>query len=188
MLVDNTENNIGIMRAHNLGIDKMYADGADWLVILSAAVRFSKFGGMDFIDHLKNQHIVEGYGLYGWHLMAFHRKVFDRIGYWDTNFSPYGFDDIDLSLRIQRGFRKELVWHKPNVMAGDMGMGHSIKISGVVAPADPRIEYFIRKWGVHPGKANLKTSYKTPFNDPNNPLSYFPEGALDENPTSVPVV
>ena len=46
----NPDNRIGIMRAHNMGIDRMRELGADWLIILSAAIRFGEAGGLDFID------------------------------------------------------------------------------------------------------------------------------------------
>ena len=48
--IDNTENNIGFSASHNLGIQKMYDDGADWYIVMSAAVRFGEPGGLDFIE------------------------------------------------------------------------------------------------------------------------------------------
>lgn len=176
--VDNTQNNIGIMRAHNLGIDYMKEHNADWLVIISAAIRFGPLGGMDFIHALEQRpddNVVEASGVFGWHLIAFHRRTLDKIGRWDANFSPYGFCDLDMSLRIQKAYHKTPpLWEKAEVDAKDMGMAHSIKIGKVEAPADPRIEYFERKWGRHPGDFE-KPSFDRPFNDPKNPIGYWPE-------------
>jgi hypothetical protein len=87
--IDNTENNLGVMASHNLGVKKMYEDDADWLIIASAAIRFGHKGGLDFIEYLENAnaHIVEAYGVYGWHLIAFRRDVIDAVGEWDERFS-----------------------------------------------------------------------------------------------------
>ena len=38
LLVDNTVHNLGIMQSHNLGVDLIREQDADWLIILSAAV------------------------------------------------------------------------------------------------------------------------------------------------------
>ena len=51
--IDNTTNNIGCMASHNLGVDKMYETESDWLVVISAAIRFGEPGGLDFIEKLK---------------------------------------------------------------------------------------------------------------------------------------
>jgi hypothetical protein len=53
LLVDNTEENRGIPRSHNMGIDKMYREGSNWLIIQSAALRFGPEGGLDFIRNLE---------------------------------------------------------------------------------------------------------------------------------------
>ena len=107
--IDNTENNIGFAASHNLGIQKMYDDGAEWYIVMSAAVRFGEPGGLDFIEILKNTEsvIIEALGVYGWHFIAFHKTLIDKVGFWDTNFTPYGYEDLDYSMRIQRAFLLE---------------------------------------------------------------------------------
>lgn len=176
--VDNSERNLGVMRSHNLGIDRMRDDGTEWLVVLSAALRFGPAGGLDFVDHLDRKaghRAVEAADVFGWHLIAFHRSTIDAIGRWDPNFSPYGFDDIDLSVRYQLAFGNGgQLWDKVPVDVMDAGMGHSIKLAGVDAPAEPRIDYFRRKWGRHPGDGHLPT-YQHPFGDEANPVGYWPE-------------
>lgn len=176
--VDNSVDNVGIMRSHNLGIDRMRETDAEWLVVMSAALRFGPAGGLDFIDHLdrmKGHRVVEAAGVFGWHLIAFGRDTLDAIGRWDPNFSPYGFDDIDLSVRYQLVYGNGgQLWDKVPVDVTDEGMGHSIKLAGVDAPAGPRIDYFVGKWGRHPGRSDLPT-YEHPFNDPANPVGYWPE-------------
>lgn len=176
--VNNTVNNIGIMRAHNLGVDEMRRTDADWLIVVSAAIRFGKKGGLDFLEALdKNPdaNAVEAEGVFGWHLIAFHRKTIEAAGKWDANFSPYGFCDIDMSVRIQKAFGSDLPkWEKVPVDVKDTGMAHSIKLANVKADASPRLLYFVEKWGRHPGAYKLG-EYDRPFNNPDNPIGYWPE-------------
>lgn len=193
LIIDNTVNNIGIMASHNKGIDRMKDMGVDWLIILSAAVRFGKAGGLDFIEQIHqhaDHHVIhaasqnveggmqsnpEGGGhneVFGWHLTAFHRSVFETIGRWDQNFTPYGFDDIDLSLRIRKGI-PDVKWDTFPIDVHDTSMSHSINLAKVEAPSGPRILYFTEKWGRHPGAYQLG-EYDRPFNNPDNSLAYWP--------------
>jgi hypothetical protein len=195
LVVDNRPpHNIGIMRAHNLGVDFMRDSGADWLIIVSAAVRFGEPGGLDFVDLLAehdDHYVVHGAtanviggkqqtevsggpnGVFGWHLTAFRSTLFDRIGVWDENFSPYGLDDIDLSLRIQKEYRGAPGWNTYPCDVTDTTMAHSINLAGIRAPYPPRNAYFTRKWG-RDGADWQNDGYEHPFNDPDKPLSWWP--------------
>lgn len=194
LLVDNTKTNLGIMRSHNLGVERMFETGADWLIIMSAAIRFGERGGLDFIEVLEqhpDHHVIHGAtanvigglqqkpegadqinGVWGWHLTAFHRSVFETIGVWDESFSPYGGDDIDLSLRIRKGI-KDVVWNTYPVDVTDTTMSHSINLGGVKSAFPPRDSYMRRKWGRGTGDWQ-NDGYEHPFNDPTKPLSYWP--------------
>lgn len=185
----NPPGGLGIMKAHNMGIDFMKERGADWLVVMSAGIRFGEKGGLDFIELLdehKNLHVINGAGrvkfdgeeeqiiAMGYHLTAFKREVFDGIGRWDENFTPYGFDDIDLMLRMKKYFNGAL---KSDTFAVDMmhvSRSHSIQLAKVEAPADTRIAYFVEKWGRHPG-AYQWDGWAYPFNDPKNSIAYWPQ-------------
>ena len=94
LLVDNTENNIGIMASHNLGVEFLREKNADWLIVMSASVRFGEQGGLDFIEAIEDNQsalMIHGGGSWnnngkevksialGWHLTAFNKKVFDRV-------------------------------------------------------------------------------------------------------------
>src|ERR1039458_9355829 len=72
LFVDNTVDNKGIMWGHNQGVLKMYEEDADWLVVISAGIRFGAPGGLDFVEQL-DQHpdalLVHGSGMW-----------FDEIG------------------------------------------------------------------------------------------------------------
>ncbi len=176
LLVDNTDINLGIMKSHNLGIDKMRADNSDWLIILSAAVRFGEPGGLDFIAEIEkrsNDLAVEAMPVFGWHLIAFNKKTIEKVGCWDENFTPYGYDDLDYSWRIQLAFAlldKGPKWTKVKIDVTDMGMAHSIHIGKIKTQNEQKLrKYYLKKWGGIP-----QPVYKHPFNDPKNKINYWP--------------
>jgi hypothetical protein len=208
LFIDNTNpnKNLGIMRSHNMGVDFMRQQGADWLIIISAAIRFGALGGLDFIraleDHPEHYIIHAGTpnhpaasnikavehqdgeyknGVFGWHLTAFKKDVFDNIGVWDENFSRYGLDDLDLSLRVQKHYKNAPGWGTFPVDVGDVGMSHSINKAGVRSAYPPRNDYFRRKWG-RDGSDWQNDGYSHPFNDPSKSLSYWP---LPDDPRSI---
>ncbi len=177
LLVDNTTDNIGIMKSHNLGIDKMIADDSDWLIVLSAAVVFGEKGGLDFIAELEKREdfvVVEAAGVFGWHLIAFNKKTIEAVGRWDENFTPYGYDDLDFSWRIQLAYdltKVRPVWQKVPVDLRDKGMGHSLKLGRVKTQDKNKLRsYFFKKWG-----GITPPIYKNPFNDKNNSVEYCPK-------------
>lgn len=195
LLIDNTVKNVGIMRAHNMGAQRVLDEQLDWLVIVSAAVRFGDPGGLDFIQvladhmdhyviHAATQNVVGGKqqesesggrnGVFGWHLTAFKREVFENIGLWDENFSPYGFDDIDLSIRIQKHYKGKPGWDTYPVDVTDTTMSHSINLANVKSPSEPKIAYFKEKWGRYHGEWQIEP-FDHPFNDSALPLSFWPQ-------------
>lgn len=186
LFVDDTDppGGVGIMRAHNMGIDFMRERGANYLIVMSAGIRFGELGGLDFIKIIEEHPdllVVNGAGLnrengqlmaMGYHLTAFKADVFAAIGRWDENFSPYGFDDIDLMLRMKKYFNTE---YKVDSFAVDMehvSRSHSIELGKVQAPSGPRIAYFVEKWGRHPG-AWQWDGWAYPFNNPEHSLAYW---------------
>lgn len=194
LLVDNTVKNLGIMRSHNMGVEKMRKDGSDWLIILSAAIRFGKPGGLDFIEVLENNpdyYVVHGAtpnvrggkqqeggggpnGVFGWHLTAFNKEVFDNIGVWDENFTPYGLDDIDLSLRIQKHYKWKRGWDTFPIDVSDTTMAHSINLGNVKTSYPPKQAYFMKKWG-RGGGDSTRLGYEHPFDNPEYGLDYWPK-------------
>jgi hypothetical protein len=173
MVIDNTTHNVGVTKSWNAGVDYLYDLDRDWLVLLSAAIRFGALGGQDFIDELQDPfEVIEARPVFGWHLIAFHRRIFDRIGRFDENFWNY-YGDIDWTVRIQAAFKPaDPPWNKVTVDVADMGMGHGLKLAGVQDSADPPIAYFRRKWGRHPDRP-AEPSYAYPFDNPSNELSYW---------------
>ena len=189
MFIDNTQNNLGIMKSHNMGIDKMREIGADWLIVMSASMRFGEPGGLDFIkiieEHPDHQ-LIHGTGKWidkgtgeekvmalGWHLTAFRKDVFDYVGRWDENFTTYGFDDVDLYLRIKKFYGKDFKNNSYPVDCSHASTSHSIELAGVISPSAPLITYFVEKWGRHPSAWEWD-GYAHPYNDPRLSLSYWP--------------
>ena len=195
--IDNTENNIGFSASHNLGIQKMYDEGADWYIVMSAAVRFGEPGGLDFIEILKDtKHVVvESLGVFGWHFIAFHKTLIDKVGLWDTNFTPYGYEDLDYSMRIQRALLLEYddhwktikenktIWQNVKIDIKDTIMAHSVQLGGI-NPVNPEMnqrEYYNKKWGIYPGThASPYKCYFYPFNDSGKGLGYFTNDYYNE--------
>lgn len=190
----NPETRQGIMKIHNQGVGELKKQDADWLVIISAAIRFGEAGGLDFIDqleshddhyviHAASQNVKGGKqqsggggknAVFGWHLTAFNQAVFENVGRWDENFTPYSLDDIDLSIRIQKHYQGQPGWETYPCDVSDTTMSHSINLGGVKATYPPRNSYFKRKWGRDGGAWDVPT-YDHPFNDSTKPLSYWPQ-------------
>lgn len=164
LFVDNSRENVGIMRAHNMGVREMRKNDADWLIVMGSSIRFGKPGGMDFIKALEdapaNAKVIEAAGVYGWHLIAFRREVIDRVGLWDENFTPYGYDDLDYSYRFQLAYGVSgQLWDKRIIEVSDMGMAHSIKRAGVRGDEEWLQQYYRAKWGGMSGQEIFQHPY-----------------------------
>lgn len=178
LAIDNSVSNNGIMVSHNFGAQVVVEKQLDWLIVASAAIRFGRPQGNDFLEELdkagNEELVLEAAGVYGWHLIAFSRKVLESVGKWDENFTPYGYDDLDYSYRIQLAFgmdKRSQLWRKVNVAVGDMGMSHSLKHGVQTQPEERLRDYYIRKWGGMSGKEY----FTHPFNDMRNAVNYWPD-------------
>ncbi len=171
LVVDNTVTNIGVPASWNAGIDHLEADGVDWLVIVSAACRFSPLGGMDLIDQLEpaGVPIVEARYV-GWHLIAFHADVFAAVGRFDENFFPAYWEDCDFGRRVALTFEQSEVWTKVEVEVTLASFAHGIEKAGVYINPDNLAGYYETKWGGMPGAEK----HATPF-DSGRPVSWWPE-------------
>lgn len=193
LFIDDTNpvGGIGIMKAHNMGIDFARERKADYLIVMSAGIRFGEPGGLDFIEVIERHPellVINGAGrvtfegeaeqviAMGYHLTAFKMDVFNAIGRWDENFTPYGFDDIDLMLRMKKYFNTEYKVDSFPVDMAHISRSHSIELGKVISPSEPRIAYFVSKWGRHPG-AWQWDGWTYPFNDDHCNLAYWPPAA-----------
>lgn len=172
-VIDNTDGkNIGVSASWNIGAQIVVEDKLDWLIIMSAALRFGDARGIDFLDILSTRHdriAVEAAHGIGWHLIAFHRSVFETVGYFDENFLAY-HEDLDMGHRIHLGFDLDPpYWEKVSVDVAIAGFAHGIDLGGIKVDEKGQREYFKRKWNVYPGE-NMKDAWTHPFGD--KPLDY----------------
>jgi len=204
--INNTEDNLGVAESWNMGIDFMRERDADWLIVMSAAIRFGESGGLDMIQQLeahpeahvvhfgtkdiKEQHYVRGFGPsydegnLGWHLTAIRRDVIERVGYFDPNFYPSYFEDVDYDLRINQSYNiyneetwsydDPLEWLILPVDAHGTTMRHAVELAGVKTPVNDLIAYFATKHGVHPAALKQLGSYDNPFNEEDKSVKFFP--------------
>jgi hypothetical protein len=178
IVVDNTVNNRGVSASWNIGVKAMYETGSDWLIIISAAVRFGAPGGLDLVESMRAHPDAFGVGggLDGWHLIAFHRRTFDAAGWFDENFYPAYFEDADFGRRVslwkrEAGLCVEPLWVNAPIDGSLESVGHAVRLGGVRSEAAPLLHYYRSKWGGSHGTE----SFSRPFNNSSNPLSFWPE-------------
>lgn len=184
MVVDNAapEENRGVAASWNLGRAAVLERRLDWLVVLSAAIRFGDHGGRDFIAALDapeytDARAIEGgdnpgahTGL-GWHLIAFRRETLATVGPFDEIFWPAYWEDNDWSMRYQVAYdcyKSGQLWPKPPVDAVVAKAAHGIQLAHVeVDFVKNRIAYE-QKWLGPPG--HERTSH--PYGDPSLPITF----------------
>lgn len=181
------KHNLGVAASWNIGISDVLANRRDWLVILSAGVRFGPRGGRDFLGWLRDFQEerpdilgVEGGDGLGWHLLAFPRHVLERVGEFDAEAFPSYFEDNDYSVRIQRAFGRDTkdpefqgpLWPKVTVDAHLESVAHGIKLGNVTVNFEELRRRFERKWGPD-------ESFATPYNDPSLDYTYTGPAPID---------
>ena len=160
--------NYGVAGSWNLGVAK----GADYTFILSTSVRFTK-PLSKLLEQIPSQAEKQVAIYEGWHMIVIHKDVFKKIGDFDENFYPAYGEDGDFGIRLDLA----RITYNSFYDAGNTTIGSGLnKRSGdwVWDTKSPlrtgRLEdYFAHKWGGHP------PIYKTPFGNPDNPLSYYPK-------------
>lgn len=175
LVVDNTVTNLGVPASWNLGVDRLEAEGASWLWLLSAAVRFGPAGGLDFLAAL-DEHpeavAVEAHPHFGWHCIAIASWALEAVGRFDTNFWPAYWEDNDWAHRARCVFDLNPdppgYWTKVPVDATDEGWAHGINLAGVKADPDRLRAYYVAKWG----GMSPDEKYRHPFGDPRRPIDY----------------
>lgn len=170
MVVDNTQHNRGVAASWNLGIDEVERTGADWLVIISAAIRFGPPGGYDFLEALDanpDALAVEAAQGIGWHLVAISRRTIETVGRFDENFWPAYYEDIDYGRRMWLAFNQEQ-WPRVHVDVSIAGVSHGVDLGGAVIDNELLQTYYRRKWGGDKGEETLTA----PFGS--HPINYWP--------------
>lgn len=180
LIVDNVppKPNIQVARSWNIGLDRVLAEGQDWLVIMSAAMRFGPAGGMDFIgrlDEYRGSWAIEaidgegpaGSGNIGWHCLAFARDpTLIQVGRVDHIFASY-CEGIDLGTRIiiASGWKPQdgQVWPKVLVDCRCESIGHGTQLGGAKVPPGPLLnDLYSRKWLGHKGHETTTHPYGCP--------------------------
>lgn len=164
--------NVGVARGWNVGIDFLRGTNADTLTVVSASMFFGPAlhctWDWQIGDH-PDLAVLECDG-HSWHLITFHRRVFDLVGTFDGNFYPAYFEGIDFGHRMMHaGIPGK--WHDAwgtawcNTLSRRVA-GH---LDMVDAPADPLLAYYRAKWGGNKGEE----TFVTPFGDPHLGLDYW---------------
>lgn len=169
MVVWNTpEHNAGVAGSWNVGRDAVLSSEADWLIVLSAAVRFGREGMRDFLralDACPTELVLEADRGLGWHVIAFSREVLEKIGPFDPIFFPAYSEDLDYSIRFQRAYDCDThapgwvgpLWPKVPVDASLIEIAHGIKRGGVTVDLAGMHALLDAKWGT-------QEEFLTPYN------------------------
>lgn len=168
---DPTGHNLGVARAWNIGAREVVERNLDYLVIMSASMLFGPIKETTWIRQMETfngANCIESDG-HSWHLIAFHKRVFDLIGFFDENFYPGYFEAIDFGYRL-RMLNMEGGWPRVWVNALSQTVGRHTDL--VLAP--PLLDYYKKKWGGDKGEEK----YVLPFGD--KPLGYFEERSIPE--------
>lgn len=185
IVIDNTKYNRGVAASWNIVAREVVAKKWDYLVIVSAAMRFNQ-GLEDFMTELYDKKPVGLDSQFGWHCIALHRFIFESIGFFDENFYPAYYEDSDFIRRMELaeyGFAGVL---NPNVpddkrlpkfeVDGEcVEDAHGIKRADVHVDHMRNQNYFIKKWGAEPKYDSQEDRDKLfffPFNNEMLPIDY----------------
>jgi hypothetical protein len=170
LVVDNTKINHGVSGAWNLGIDKMYKDNSEWLIICSESIRFYDNPISNINNSINNANpetlIIEGNNGQGWHFIMFNRKVFDTVGYFDEVFYPAYFEDNDYIVRYSMAFpgsspeANVAYLEKVSLNAKLLGIAQGLNHITWDHNYEGQRERFVAKWGNYP-----KALFWHPYND-----------------------
>ena len=167
--------NLGVARSWNIGARAVLEGGLDYLVICSASMLFGPIYHATFIRDLAKArameggpaNVVEAIG-HSWHLIAFHRKVFETVGTFDGAFYPAYMEAIDFGRRMAlAGMEGGPLWQNVWVYAILQAVGGHI--NAVRCPAPPLLKVYRDKWGGDKGAEQ----YQLP--EGNRPLDYVRE-------------
>lgn len=162
--------NLGVARSWNIGMDLACAHNADWLVVLSEAVRFGRLGGVDLLDALLQappEYPILHVNNFAWHLQAIRYSTWEVVGAFDPVFWPAYFEDTDYLYRMglaglpsprENGGQFAHAY----IDATDLGAGHSISQRLVQLSLTDAERRYVNKWGGKQGEER----WRHPYNDP----------------------
>ena len=167
LVVDNSVENHGVPVAWNDGIDTMRLQNADWLIVLSAGLRFGSTGGLDLIAQLsrschKHEAAVEGGNGLGWHCIAFNAEALQQVGPFDPRFSPAYYEDNDWAYRAYCRYGWDPAgpwWPKVPVDATLVETAHGLKSGKVKVDMSAQLAKYVDKHGGPPGEEAFRDTY-----------------------------
>jgi hypothetical protein len=168
---DPDNHNIGVPRAWNIGARKVVEEQLDYLVIMSQSMLFGPIKETTWIKQMETfmgENVIESDG-HSWHLIALHRRLFEKVGYFDENFYPGYFEQIDWCYRLELN-NLQGAWARVWVNALSQTVGHHSDL--VLAP--PLLDYYREKWGGDKGEEK----FELPFGD--KPIGYFPDNSIPD--------
>lgn len=179
--------NIGVARSWNMGVNQVLQSQLDFLVILSASVIFTD-GGRSLIEGLKNNYEANGLMTQeGWHCIGINRRVFEKIGNFDTNFYPGYYEDSDFIRRMElAGFHEptgRITFPGVEIKCQKAEVAHAMKRANIKVNMQACREYFLQKWGADPmydSQESRDKLFRHPFNDPRLELSYYSKNSITD--------
>lgn len=169
---DLSGHNVGVARAWNIGVDWILNNlDYEYLTLMSASMQFGIEKETTWLKQMQTfwgANCIESDG-HSWHLIAFHRRVFELVGRFDTNFYPGYFEAIDFGYRL-RMLNMEGGWPRVwvNALSQDVGRHSDLVL------ATPLLDYYREKWGGDKGEEE----YVLPWGD--KPLGYFIDRSIPE--------
>lgn len=165
--------NLGVARSWNVGVRRLLESDREYLTLMSASMQFGPILHTSWTRQMLafwGENVIEAEG-HSWHLISFHRRVFEKVGLFDECLYPAYFEATDMSFRM-RQVGWEGSWTRVWVNALSRGVGAHLPL--ISCPADPLLGYMRAKWGGDKGEE----TFCQPFGD--QPLDYFPKASIPE--------
>ncbi|TXN40529.1 hypothetical protein FV233_26550 [Methylobacterium sp. WL7] len=205
--------NRGLSRSWNDGLIVAYHEGAEYALIVNDDLHFVDGGFAKFIEFARcvdNLGICYTMGLeigdsliagsvvqQGMACAIITPNAIGQVGYFDTNFAPAYYEDMDYNLRASR-LDVVIVTHRETLVEHDRST--TTRTNPVIKEKISDImhlnrDYFERKWNVFDrdyGRFGGQIPFKTPFNDPrfglhiawevrDNPYPGYEQGLNDKS-------
>lgn len=169
-----TGRNLGVARSWNIGVRAVLESEDDYLIICSQSVSFGRNGARDLKNSLTDRWGAEYVGM-GWHLNAFSREFLETFGFFDENYYPAYSEDTDALYRmglLGLPSPRENGRSRPyfEIDASCATNGGALKDGTATVDFGDIGMYYESKWGGPQGQER----YKTPFNNPNAHVNWWP--------------
>lgn len=168
--------NIGVSRSWNLGLQAK----AEWTFLVSISAIFPA-GFSEVLVELKNANDYVFYTDRALHCGAISQKCVEKVGYFDENFYPAYFEDMDYYRRVRLvlGKKPQLIYSEKKLEKIHKIPAYSIKYgtsleSGLEVNNGALMEYYISKWGGKP----TEEKFNKPFGDKS--IDYYPINTINQ--------